>query len=155
MTSSRGAALAAALALVGGCAWVDGNAVEFRLRELDAARELWLSKNVDSYSYVARRSCECLYTASTRVVVVYGAIARVKDEASGEVLPAEAESAFHTIDGLFDVIADAITRDPHQFLAQYHPDWGYPTLFSVDYDARIADDEIVIRASGLELLPVF
>lgn len=142
--------------LLGGCVWFGGDQVgEARLQQLDAARERWAATNLDSYSYVVSRSCECQYIAPTRVVVVRGSVARLELEASGDTLPADARSSFHTVNGLFDVIADAISRDPYHFEADYDPQAGYPTLFSVDYSREVADDEIVVRARDLETLPVF
>lgn len=144
------------LVLVGGCAWLAGDtATEARRQELDAARNRWATANMDSYSYVVNRSCECVYVAATKVVVVRGAVARLELEATGDTLPTDARPSFHTVDELFDVIADAIARDPYQFSADYDPDLGYPTLFSVDDRREIADDELMVTARDMQPLPVF
>ncbi len=50
-------------------------------------------------------------------------------------------SLHETVEGLFDLIADAIARRAYSIQAAYHPDLGYPESVYIDYDERQADEE--------------
>ncbi len=65
----RGGAALLALALAG-CGWIAGDVWDHRQQELDAAGARWLAAGIEDYSYVVRRSCECMHTAPVRISVV-------------------------------------------------------------------------------------
>ena len=46
-----------------------------------------------------------------------------------------------SIDGLFDLIQDAIDRSAFQISVKYHGELGYPLWAAIDYDRRIMDEE--------------
>lgn len=108
----------------------------------------WNAQHLDSYSYVYSRYCFC-------VVDAVGVRIEVRD---GEVVGAwEANDApvqhpltmYPTINDLFDEIDEAAEADPDLIEVTYDKARGYPTAISIDYDYRMADDEIGHRASNL------
>ena len=50
-------------------------------------------------------------------------------------------SRYETVDGLFDLIADAIAQEAHSIQATYHPEHGYPESVFIDYSLHTVDEE--------------
>lgn len=108
--------------------------------DLHEARALWASAGVDDYELVIDRSCFCAHHGPVRVRVVGGAkISVTLDSESGEPIPLP---AYPDVEGLFDIVADAVAREAHRLRVAYHPSLGYPTQIDVDYEQRVADDEV-------------
>jgi hypothetical protein len=59
------------------------------------------------------------------------------------VLPEVAEDV-PSIEGIFDMIQEAINLDAARIVVVYDVDGGYPTSVNVDYDEEIADEELSI-----------
>lgn len=119
--------------------------------ELNRQRRRWRAQSIDDYTYTVQRICFCLpdYTAPVRVRVRDGAVTeRSYAERSGEV-PAEDARFWPPVEGLFDLVQDAIDRDAHSIQVQYHPELGYPTSVQIDYDQMMADEELGMTASNL------
>ena len=57
---------------------------------------------------------------------------------------------YHTIDGLFDKIQDAIDREAVRLTVSYDPEIGYPTSVSIDYSLTIIDEEFSFTATSYE-----
>ena len=57
-----------------------------------------------------------------------------------------------TVAGLFDLIQEAIDQGAYSISVVYHPDLGYPASLGIDYDRRIADEEVGFRVSGVSEL---
>ena len=152
--------IAAVLLSLGGCpapAEVDpgpvvgppvgaGPAAE-RSPELDAARERWMAAGLDAYAFTLRRSCFCPspdYTGPFEVTVRGGAIDTVRlDGATVD------DERGMTVDDLFDLLEDAYERGAVRVDADFDAELGYPTSLYVDYDQRIADEEIGYFVSEL------
>jgi hypothetical protein len=54
-----------------------------------------------------------------------------------------------SIEGIFAEIQEAITLNVNSIVATYHEVYGYPTSVYIDYDARIADEELSITVDYL------
>jgi hypothetical protein len=121
---------------------------------LHAARGRWSDSGISDYAYGYMRSCECLPTdvAAPSIEVRDGAIVRVWDGRTGESVPADRYGWYFTVDDLFAEIARAIADGVYQLQADYHPTLGYPTMLVIDYDARMADEELILRTIGPVLL---
>jgi hypothetical protein len=61
---------------------------------------------------------------------------------SGEPVPGDLAPHFPTVDGLFDVIKDAMDRDVHQLRVTYDGDTGIPVDIWIDYEANAVDEEL-------------
>jgi hypothetical protein len=119
---------------------------------LAAARARWSQSGGDSYSYVVNRSCFCVLGGRTVTVTVRNGVVSAAEyaETGGPV-----ESTFltyvATVPDLFDLIQDALAKDPAYFAATYDPVFGYPTRIEIDPSANVADDEVALSARNLTL----
>ena len=75
---------------------------------------------------------------------------------SGEAVPALFQDLFPTVDGLFDVLRDAIERQAHRIDVTYDPISGVPLDVFIDYEQNIADEELgfsVVETVGPPAVP--
>ena len=56
---------------------------------------------------------------------------------------------YESIDGLFDLIQGAIDRPAFHISVKYHADLGYPLSAAIDYDQRIADEEMGFQVGAV------
>lgn len=127
--------------LVVGCGDADPGS---DLRQVvDRNRARWVSARPDAYSYEVARSCFCPEThlGPVIVTVVGGQVVERRYSGSGEPVDEEVAPAFPTVEGLFDILLDAI--DAHAFSVQVEWDdaTGVPLHFFIDYAQAIADEE--------------
>ena len=104
-----------------------------------------------SYSYTVRVDCECP-TDVTRPVTVWvdrGSIEYLLYEDTGRPVPLSYASSFPSVEQLFDAIQDGIDRQADFLDIQYDPTYGYPTSVYIDYDRRVADEELSLTTWGL------
>lgn len=135
----------AVLALVlagGGCDILDPND-NGPLTDLEVNRQRWEQVRPESYSMVLQRLCFCTEAGLGPVriqVVGTTATERVYVD-SGDPVPETLAPFFPTVDGLFDVLVDAMDRDAHQIQVTYDGDTGIPVDIWIDYQANVADEE--------------
>jgi hypothetical protein len=60
-----------------------------------------------------------------------------------------AEVGFPTVDGLFDVLEEAVRRDAHRVDVTWDPETGVPVDLYVDYDENVADEETGYRVTEI------
>lgn len=127
------------LAALAGCL---GDTDSFQRDKLSAARTLWDSKNVSSYSYVLELQCFCAPASQLSPVLVTvqnGAVVSLQywdeDPADRTPAPASVFGAYDTVEDLFYFIADAISRDADVLQVGYDPTYGFPNTVNVDYEA--------------------
>lgn len=141
------AALLFALLVSAACG--DALAPAIRVQE---QRAKWENADIATYILTVRRSCECLHPEMTGPVVVSvrdGVIeSRVYED--GTPVPSQYASSFPDVPGLFAIIEDAIQRNAARLNATYHPAYGVPLSFFIDYNAGTVDDEVGYTVS-LEL----
>ena len=110
----------------------------------------WERSNISTYTYTTSWHCFCMreYVAPVIVEVVDGEIVDVNfvDSSLGEV---PEPGRFVTIEGLFDHIQDALDGEAFNISATYDGQLGYPVEVFVDYDQRIADEELGFSAGSL------
>ena len=125
--------------------------------ELDSQRTLWEQTRSSDYTYEYNVLCECSdnFGQTVKVTVTTGAIESVVYAESGEFgrkagdPPVVSGSPrYHTIDGLFDVIQDAITGEADQLTLSYDGEFGYPTNVEIDYNVSAIDDEYTLTANA-------
>jgi len=118
---------------------------------LASARARWESTGYTDYTYLYRLSCFCppqlLETA--RVSVSDGQITDVYLMDSDTPAPLDSYNLYHTIDGLFDRLAESLANDPVVFEVTYDGTAGYPTSAQIDISEQIADEEYSFTASDL------
>ncbi|HKG92376.1 MAG TPA: DUF6174 domain-containing protein [Gemmatimonadaceae bacterium] len=128
--------------------------------ELAAARSRWAAKAPARYRYVFSRSCECLTeaTQAARIEVERSVgnpevITSLTYASGGSAVENRYRALFPSVDGLFDLVQDALDRRAAGLVVSYDPQLGYPRSISIDYDAVMVDDEVVLHASDLEVVP--
>jgi hypothetical protein len=144
------AAAFAAVSVACGSTGPSGPLEEAQAR-LSAARKTWRSQSVGSYSFVFARGCFCTPESRepVRIFVREHRVEAVTTVATGA--PRNA-SEFSTIDGLFDVIQEAISDGAASVRADYDSRLGFPRLVYIDFDERLADEEYSIEAR--DLIPI-
>lgn len=112
---------------------------------LERARSRWEAIGPPSYTYLVRRACECLpgTTGPFEVKVVDGERQAVIRPETGEELEASLADAFPTVVGFFDIVDDALRRGAHRVDVDYDAATGTPVRVSIDYDERVADEELL------------
>ena len=104
-----------------------------------------------SYSYVVRVVCECPIEV-TRPVTVWvdrGSIEYLLYEDDGRPVPFSYSDSFPSVEQLFDAIQDGIDRRADVIDVEYDPTYGYPTSVYIDYDRRMANEELSLTTWGL------
>lgn len=122
--------------------------------ELTRNLNVWRQQGITDYRYVLTASCECLpqWTRAAEVVVRDGQTLAVRylENGSTDVWPRYRE--LDRVEELFDFVDDAYERDADVIDVEYHPQHGFPTRISVDYDRQVGDDELVIGVTGFMLI---
>ena len=120
--------------------------------ELNQSRELWAAQGITDYQMEFRWVCFCFgdYVAPVIISVTNGDTIDSVAFAEG-TLPVDRKFSadYPSIDGLFDFIQDAIDRRAYQISVKYHPLLGYPLSAAIDYDRRIADEEMGFRVGAV------
>jgi hypothetical protein len=104
-----------------------------------------------SYSYTVRISCNCPSDV-TRPVTVWvdrGSVEYLFYEDDGRAVPLSYANSFMSIEQLFDEIQSAIDEQADYIDVDYDFTYGYPTNVYIDYDRRIADEELSLTSRGL------
>jgi len=128
----------AALLLQAGCSAITGAESDF-----ERARSKWISLRPASYDYTLTLSCYCGGEVTRAVVIVVrGDVVESRTYAdNGAVVPAQFNSTFPTIDGMFEEIEDGFDHDFARVDVSYDPALGYPVSIAFDGSVQIADDE--------------
>lgn len=119
---------------------------------LAAARAKWEGQSLrQSYSFDISRSCFCGYPGAlprTRVYVFDGRVTLAHHPYSDDPITAEAVATIPTVDGLFDLIAEAIEEGADEVRVRYDPDTGAPLEIRIDRIRQAVDDELLIETSN-------
>jgi hypothetical protein len=139
----------ALLSLVIGSWSCDATGPEGPVLELTRAKTIWNANAIANYEYVVANNCFCgMGGVPVRIVVQNGAIQSVTVVSTGQPVPPLIAASYHSIDGLFRVIDDAIRRDAAQIMASYSPTVGFPSAVFIDYSKNVADEEFGFEISS-------
>ncbi len=122
--------------------------------EFDLNVKKWEKRGPPSYSYDYQAICFCIDSVlrPVRISVTDGAVSQVVFRDTQEMVASEGLDGYPTVEGLFDVVRDAIARNAHSIEVSYDALFGYPTEVSIDYQQNIADEEFGFRASSLTVV---
>ncbi|GIV59918.1 MAG: hypothetical protein KatS3mg043_1007 [Rhodothermaceae bacterium] len=141
------------LFLTGGCAFLEARdetlpeGIPLRLEE---ARQRWERQRLSDYDVLLSRLCFCYPAGTFTVFVRADTVRAVVSEASGAVLDPEQRRIFPTIDGFFDLVAQA-QAGADSLMVLYDPVWGVPTRIVIDWVEHAIDDEIRYEIHGLSV----
>jgi len=117
---------------------------------LARSRARWAAERPATYDYTIRVSCFCGSEITRPVVVVVQdttVVSRTYVD-NGAAVPAVYVSIFPTIDGVFDVIADAVAHKYAHVGVTYDPSLSYPTSIGLDVSTSLVDDERVLTLTN-------
>ena len=146
--------LTLALSLAAACESVTGPA-----SDLERARRRWASAEPAAYEVTVRHVCFCIVEVTVPVVVtVRGGVVQSRRYAEGSALAGQDvdpryAATFPAVEGLFDVLDDAVRRRAADIQATYDPQRGYPTAFYIDYERNVADEEQGYQVQAFRALP--
>ena len=126
------------------------NAPDLALEALLQGQDRWEQSGVAGYTYTGAWTCFCPedYRADTQVTVDGGNVTAVTS-ADPDVETIPDPERFVTIEGLFALIQDAISRNAASIEVTYDETYGYPSELFIDYDERMADEEDRFTISSL------
>ena len=138
-----------ALAAVTGCSTVQLDDPE--RDALNDARRLWLAADVGHYRITVQRLCFCAFdvTRERIVEVEEGEVVSVRYADTGELEHPDLVDLFPGVDGLFDIVAEALDQDAHSIVVEYDEQLGYPVEIVIDYLQFAIDEELTMRAKDL------
>jgi hypothetical protein len=112
--------------------------------DLAAAKRRWAQSAPSAYQITVGRSCFCDpdVTRSVIVTVRNGQVESRRYEDTGADVPAGIALAYPTVDGLFDVIDEAIGDQASTVDVLYDVTRGFPVSIQIDGSPMIADDEM-------------
>ena len=130
------------------------NEISKELRELSEARSTWQSFKLKNYSMNERLSCYCGGLLEWKVFVKNG----IKDKVEYEESPTFGQTyndifnQARTVEDVFNFIEELLGKDLGSLIIEYDQVYGFPSTVSVDYNERIADDEIAYLYTNFEIL---
>jgi len=118
---------------------------------LDKYQQRWQQANIKHYSYTFQRICFCPrdYTAAILTEVKNNKVISAKLKSNNQPLDEKLKDNKQTITYFFTKIQDAINKKAHAITIKYNEQYGYPESIFVDYDQRIADEELNLSAKNL------
>lgn len=149
-TAGQAAGLLLLAGLLSGCDLVGPDEIESAARDLRVARATWAGAGIVDYDLTVEERCYCGLVGPVVVLVRNGQRTGVVVPDSYEGPPLTA-GAFPHVEGLFEIIDDAIGRRAHRLRVVYHPTLGYPSEISIDYRENVIDEE---RSWEVDLRPV-
>lgn len=133
----------AVMALLSGCSDLGPDENQLA-KDIALHREIWEGKRPSAYTYEVLRGCNCSEEGQGPVWVrVQGTtvLSRVYS-ASGEPVPSTLAGVFPSVDGLFDLLEEAVRVDAWSISVSWHPERGYPISLFVDYEGSSINDEV-------------
>ena len=121
--------------------------------ELNRAREIWNSAQIQNYSMDERVSCFCGGLLEWKVFVKNGTKDKVEydeSQAFGQTYDDIFKQA-RTVEDVFDFIEELLSRDLASLIIEYDKIYDFPNLVSIDYNENIADDEIAYSYTNFEI----
>ena len=142
-----------ALLVLISCSSVDD--IAEKQRELNQARQLWQSQQVENYKWNERLSCFCAGVLEWDLFVKDNLKEKVEfDEINlhqGQTYDDILEKA-KTVEEAFDFIETLLSKEIASLIIEYDDQYGFPTEVNIDFDFQIADDETVYLYKGFEII---
>jgi hypothetical protein len=139
------------LLLLSACDVVDPDSVwEMELERLELNARLWSSTQPAHYAYFLERLCFCgtEVTRRVRIEVVNGAVVSRTYAETGQPVTAQWQALFPAMEGVFQILREALEREAADFDADYDPNRGYPRTVAIDYIENAVDEELSLRLTG-------
>lgn len=111
--------------------------------EIEANFVLWEATRPASYRYTLERQCFCAveWRGPVVVEVVGDSVVARRYADTGAPVTGDAASVFPSIEGLYEILEDAVDAGAHQIQVTWDSASGLPLGFWIDYDQALADEE--------------
>lgn len=121
------------------------------ISQLQTHRQLWHSQKIANYQYSYKQVCFCPLPSNipVRVLVKNNKVIGVTPLETGQTLEEVNLDSYKTINQLFEIIENAVTKNADKITVTYNSKLGYPTEIFIDYIVLAADDEITYSATDL------
>ena len=121
--------------------------------QLNQAQAKWKRTQPPHYSYQLQRSCFCMpdYLKPIMIRVFKGKVQQATVMPEGKPLSTARKSEAIPMEGAFKLIQEAINRRAAKITVTYHAQYGYPKQISVDYDQRMADEELYLTINNFKI----
>lgn len=113
----------------------------------EIARERWDEVRPERYVYAVERLCFCPVLPPGRVTVHGDEVVSIEPLGDAPFALLDVEEWYPSVDGLFELLEDAIEREAHSIDATYDPETGIPTEFFIDYRESVSDEELRMRVT--------
>ncbi|HJS18427.1 MAG TPA: DUF6174 domain-containing protein [Anaerolineales bacterium] len=125
--------------------------------EFDQAQDKWQEADISHYSFELTYSCFCAFTSDMPLIIEVqdGEIVSMEYKNGNEIDPASYElfEKYATINRIFAELEMALNGGADSVTVTYDETYGYPTQVNIDFDQQVADEEIYLTISNLEVLP--
>ncbi len=129
---------------VAGCGIVDP--LQRESNDLSYYWERWISAGYTSYDYIIIHDCFCVTGGIPVEVSVRGdRVVAVRYADTGTPLVTDLALQYRDVDGLFQLIDDALTRNAYSIDAAYNATYGFPRDVFIDYQRNAVDEEFGFR----------
>lgn len=120
-------------------------------KELQANKEKWNSHEITDYSIEMQHICFCPPEAVRLMIfeIKNNEIRSVRYADTDEYVEAGYFNDYNTVNGLFELAEQAITKNPHEITISYDEEFGFIKELSIDYEYQIADEEVTIITSSM------
>ena len=114
----------------------------------------WQSKGIKDYQFAFQWSCFCTeeFVAPVIVSIRNGEIDAIVSSEDGRAVDESRFREYRTVEGLFDLIQEAIDQKAHKITVTYNSELGYPEEAQIDYQEFLADEEKTFSAADLVTL---
>lgn len=123
----------------GGSSGSSGSSKQSDQSQLEKNERLWAASAIDGYQYTINTSCFCFPEEDVVVLVVDGEVDSAFYTPSGVSLNSDRLAATRNIEGLFDLIENAITDDIDDLEVEYDETFGYPLRINIDISQQASD----------------
>lgn len=130
-----------------------GNSIEYQ--NFIKYQDLWKLHNKNSYVIDFQKICFCLpdITQPAKLRVINQSLNNAT-YLSGAAVNQDIFIHFYTVNHAFSLIQEAFDRDAEEIRVVYDELYGYPKSAFIDYDKRIADEELQFKFSNFAELVV-
>jgi hypothetical protein len=125
--------------------------------EIEQNKEKWQDAGISHYRYNLFISCFCVFTQDMPLIIEVqdGEVVSMEFQSGNEIDPSLLElfEKYATIDRVFTEVEAGLNGGADNVVVTYDPTYGFPTQVTLDFEEQVADDEIYLTLSDLEVLP--
>ena len=136
----------ALLALLSGCG-ILGIGEDGERERLARSMRTWSENQPERYHFVLERLCLCPLevVSAVEIGVGNGVVVSRRYVQTGQPVSARYVELFPSMEGVFDLLEDALDREAGRIDVRYDSRYGFPFDATIDYVLNAVDDELSFR----------